>query len=324
MKPQWSALIVVFLFTMGIFPGRGWSTDSFFSQVQTSLGIPPTLGRVTDASLPSADSAPEFVLVQDVHHHPEVQSHISSLILLGYRRWHVNKVFLEGAFSRVDMSIFHRVPRTTRALLLSRLVTEGNLSGAELAAVLLTEEEWSNPPVSPFQLIGMEDPKLYEQNLAAYRDVQTLQQQGLEELTSMRRLQNSLQLQGVPVLAEQLDRTEALLRLKMTPSEYVVYLQNKVAVPSSPRLDPAIAAAERFYRLAQARSQIFLKEAKKKVPASSGPRILVVGGFHTALMGEELRKEGRSYVVIAPAVSESGFDSLYEKKIAESVSAIQY
>ena len=124
------------------------------------------------------------------------------------------------------------------------------------------------------------------------------------------------------ILNDQLDRVEALLHLKLTPSEYEAYLNAKAAVPSTPRLDPAVRAAEEFYRLAQIRSRIFLQKVAGKVPASSAPRILVVGGFHTAYMAECLRLSGRSFVVLAPAVAGGDADPIYEKRMKETTDAL--
>ena len=40
-------------------------------------------------------------------------------------------------------------------------------------------------------------------------------------------------------MIEQLARTESLLRLKLTPTEYDAYLKERALVPSTPALDPA-------------------------------------------------------------------------------------
>jgi hypothetical protein len=199
-------------------------THTVLESIQHFLVIPSTVAQVTDMNL-SMDAAqmPEFILIQDVHKHPEVQRNVASLILQGYAQWGVRKVFVEGAFTGVDLSMFHRLPEQTRDLLLSRLVQEGNLSGAEFASVLLTESEWSNPQPCPFQLFGMEDAQLYRQNISAYREVLSLRDNALGELLSIRRLQNEIHIPQPNILAQQLDRTEALIKLKMTPSDFAAY-----------------------------------------------------------------------------------------------------
>ncbi len=119
-------------------------------------------------------------------------------------------------------------------------------------------------------------------------------------------------------LDRQLNRLEALLRLKLTSSEYEAYLQNKAAVPSTPALKPAVKAAEAYYQIAQRRSEIFLQQASRRVPASSAPRIIVVGGFHTAAMASLLRHQGRSFVVLSPTIGPADEDPLYEKGMKET------
>jgi hypothetical protein len=87
-------------------------------------------------------------------------------------------------------------------------------------------------------------------------------------------------------------------------------------------IDPVVHAAEEFYQVAERRSQVFLETAAGKAPASSAPRILVVGGFHTAFMAASLRQEGRSFVVLTPAVTVREDDDLYEKNLMETANVL--
>jgi len=293
-----------------------------YQQEQSALGLPDKLAHVADASWPDLRIFPDYILVQDMHRHPQVQAQIAALIEKGYDKWGVKKVFLEGAFTMLDLSVFHRVPKKTQVLLLDRLVHDGSLSGPEVAAIHIMEREWSDPPISPFQLFGLEDPGLYRQNVQAYQSVLEGRDRALEALVPIRRLQETMQLQEPNALLEQLMRTESLLHLKLTPSEYQAYLKEKASVPSTPVIDPVIHAAEEFYRVAERRSQVFLETAARKVPASSAPRILVVGGFHTAFMAASLRQEGRSFVVLTPAVKVRENDDLYEKNLMETAHAL--
>lgn len=290
--------------------------------IQVSLGVSDTLARVTDAYWPTTQILPDFILIQDVHRHPHVQAQIASLIVHGYDAWGVKKVFEEGAFTPLDLSVFHRVPNRTRSFLMERLVKDGDLSGAEIAAVLLMEREWRDPPVSPFQLFGMEEPKLYRQNVHAYQAVLASRERALADLISIRRTEASMHLPEPNLLDEQLDRVEALLQLKLTPSEYDAYRQAKESVPSTRAIDPAVRAAEEFYRLANLRSQVFLRQAAKRVPANTAPRILVVGGFHTAAMARLLRQEGRPFVVLSPIVSAGASDPVYENHMKETADVL--
>jgi len=291
-------------------------------RVQKILNVPETLAHVTDAYWPDSRNFPDYFLVQDVHRQPKVQTQIAALIEKGYRQWGVKKIFMEGAYTGVDLSMFHRVPTKTQSFLLERLVKDGHLSGAELAAIHIMDQEWGDPPVTPFQLFGLEDPKLYQENVLAFQSVVAYRDRALEALIPIRRLQETIHLPQPNALMEQLDRTEALLRLKLTSSEYKAYLKGRALIPSTPILDPAIHAAETFYQLAEDRSQVFLNNAAKKVPASTAPRLLVVGGFHTADMAARLRESGRTYVILSPAVSASAEDDPYEKNLLETANVM--
>lgn len=298
-------------------------SNKVLTEVQMSLGISPKIARVSDASVYPPNALPDYVLIQDVHKHPEVQSHIAAAILHGYDHWGVRKVFLEGAVNTVDLTVFHRLPDETRNILLSRLINAGDLSGPEMAAVMMMEREWRNPPVSPFQLVGIENAKMYRDNLSAYYDVQANRERALYKLTEIRRLQASLQMDKNSLMMRQLDRTEALLKLKLSPAEYDEYCQSRIAIPSSPELDPTLQAAERFYRLVQLRSEVFLDQAQRKFPAGAGPRVLVVGGFHTLRMASYLRARGRTFVVLTPNITQGGSDELYERRLMETISALK-
>lgn len=301
--------------------------------VQKDLQIPTELAHVSDAYLPTppltpaegipTNSAfPHFILLQDVHRHPEVQGQISAIIVHAYENWGVKKVFVEGAFSPIDLSVFHRLPEEARGALMQKLIQEGTLCGPELAAVVLMEREWRDPPISPFQLLGMEEPHLYKNNLRAYAQVVKQREKAMHELAALKRLQADLRLPQTHILVRQLDRTEALLNLKLKPSEYEEFLQAKEAVPTSRRLDPAIRAAMDYYQFVYRRSEMFLVEAQRKVPAGPGPRLLVVGGFHTAHMADLLRHEGLSFIVLTPSVTQPGFEPLYEKRLNQTVDAL--
>jgi hypothetical protein len=283
------------------------------------------LARVTDASWPldSDDTTrPDFILIQDVHRNPDVQSRIASLIIYGYRKWGVKKVFMEGAFVPLDLSLFHRIPRQFLPELVKRLVKEGDLSGPEVAAVRIMEHEWSNPPVSPFQLFGMEDPQLYRQNVMAYQTVLARRKRALYDISSLRQ---KYQILGAPSenSSEQgLDLLEKLLRLKLTPKEHEIFLMYKDVAPSTPGLDSAVEAATEYYRLARLRSRGFLKNALQKAPASPAPRILVVGGFHTDDMAALLRSQHRSFIVVSPVVASSKGDTIYQQRMQDTVLTI--
>ena len=289
---------------------------------QGELSVPPDLATISSAFLPDSSSAPEFILIQDVHHHAEVQGKIANLILYGYDHWGARRVFMEGAFSKVDLTVFHRLPENERQPLLKRLILEGNLSGPELAAVMVLEREWRDPPSWPLQLLGMEDARLYTENLIFFRDLCHQREGALRELDSLRRLNDGMNLPQPNILGNELALAQSLLELKLTPQEYDLYRSARSALPNSPQLAPALKLAETFYDLVNQRSTAFIKESLRKLPAGNGPRVLVVGGFHTTLMTQRLREEGISFVVLSPTITQSEDHKAYEKRLMDSIDTL--
>src|SRR4029077_20486961 len=100
--PNWGGVVLCFLLC-----GPLWADVmdqevkrlNHLQTIQNQMTIPEELARVVDvSSQPWAGPAPEYILIQDVHRHPKVQSQVASLIEYGYDHWDARKVFLEGAF----------------------------------------------------------------------------------------------------------------------------------------------------------------------------------------------------------------------------------
>ncbi len=329
------------LFLPVVMYGRSGVTD--LSSVQKKIGVPKTMARVVDASwdspetprisgglygpqgtyvLPSTGRMPDLILIQDVHRNPEVQSRIAALVLHGYKHWGVNKVFVEGAVTSLDLSLFHRIPKKVLPALTRRLVYDADLSGPELAAVQILEKEWSNPPLSPFQVHGLEDPELYRQNVLAYQAVVQSRDRALEDIALLHEQRKAVGYPSTGAGEQGLRLLERLLRLKLTPQEYEIFLMYKDIAPSTPNLNKAVRAALRYYHLARLRSGAFIENTFGKVPASKAPRMVVVGGFHTEDMARYLRHEGRSFIILSPVVSPVPQNSLYEQRMQETVLAV--
>lgn len=288
-----------------------------FEDIQIFLDVPPMQASVVDAFLPKT-MYPDFVIVQDAHRNPEVQSRLAWIVMHGYKRWGVRKVFVEGAFEPIDLSVFHMLNDRERQSVSDHLIGSGQLSGPERAGILIHEMEWRNPPTSPFMLVGMEEPSLYQANLAAYRAVLNYRAEAQKEVAGFRRLHNSLSLPETHVLRRHLLLVQKMLDLRVTPAEYARYVEIQEAVPSSSKLTPALNASEMFYELANQRSLVFIKNVERKFPAAGGPRVLITGGFHSSLIARQLREEGHSFVVLAPRATIPATDALYERRLLET------
>ena len=190
---------------------------------------------------------------------------------------------------------------------------EGHLSGAEMAVAL--------EPQSPIQLHGLEDPAVYLENIMAYEQVEELRPAALRELETARLMQTSLDLDSGKWTTDADGLLRRMLQLRMKPVDYAAYLQQPYKDQSGSALSEALQAAEKFYRVADKRSHWFLK-ILESAPAS-GPHMAVVGGYHTALMAEELEHEGISYVVLTPHITQSGYDELYARGMQSTISALK-
>jgi len=258
-----------------------------FQAAQQALGVPPSIAKITDASMAARERLPEFILVQDIHRHAEVQGNIAALLAHGVRHWGLQDIYLEGASANA------LIPQT--------------------AGFLRSD--------MPVQYHGLEDPNVYRDNVSAYEQVEHLRDAALQELETARLVENSFDMETEAQAAERWTLLRRLLQLRLKPGEYADYLRTKRALNGNTPLSAAVQAAEEFYELANERSHIFLENLPT---AKTGrPQVIVVGGFHTAAMAEELKRQGRSYVVLAPRVTQSGYDDLYARSMRDTISALK-
>jgi len=277
--------------------------------IQQALDIPTSIAKVSDGQTLSTTKIPEIILVQDVHRHPEVQGHIAALILQGSRHWGLKSIYLEGASANtlVARPVEHDMTSLRDAL------NDGRLSGAEMAMAL--------EPDSPLEVHGLEDPDLYRANVAAYEQVDALKDAALQELETARLLESGLDLDEVSPINDQWTLLQRMLQLHLKPAEYSAYLDHKYVGLEGSALTDAIRAAESFYTFADERSRVFLKNLA--AASGEGPKLLVVGGYHTAMMAEELRKQGISFAVLTPGVTQTGYDGLYARGMQNTISALK-
>jgi hypothetical protein len=130
-----------------------------------SFLLPFSLGRFTDAysgtspqQNQAAVSQAPLVILQDLHCNGEVQNHISRILGLLDKRFHIANVYVEGGIGQMDASWFERIiaDKNARLLLTDALTKSGVMTGAEHYAVTSGN----------YQLLkGLEDGKPYLENL---------------------------------------------------------------------------------------------------------------------------------------------------------------
>lgn len=300
---------LVFTALVGLTSFRGEAAETPTRLLQQKLGIPSFIASVTDGELPKGSGLPEFILLQDIHSHAEVQHQIAALLLHGRRQWGSESIFIEGAFAKPkDLG---KGPAPGPGALTNE-VKAGRLTGTQMAAAMVPHE--------PLQLEPLEDRDLYLANLRAYERTGRWREGALRELKTLRLVKASFDFASRSLSSEQLDRLELLVRLKMKPVEYEALKNDALSLREGSALAEAVDSAKAFYDFADRRSLAFVERAKQS--DASGPKVLVVGGFHTALMADALRREGRSFAVLTPKVTRSGFDQVYAQRMDEAISAL--
>ena len=85
-------------------------------------------------------------------------------------------------------------------------------------------------------------------------------------------------------------------------------------VPYQPYLEEARADFGRFYQLVGERDIAFVENANR-IMSEKGEKaaVLIAGGYHTSHLTELLRKEGTSYIVLTPVVTDSTDHERYEE-----------
>jgi opacity protein-like surface antigen len=206
----------------------------------------------------------------------------------------------------------HRHPEAQqhiRAMILRAMTRMG-------ANEIFLEGAWTHGQNADYAFLGLEDPDAYRANVAAYEAVEKDRQQALQEIDTAQLFESALD-----AASPSWSQVKRLIQLRLKPAEYAQYIQHPFRPASDSALARTVEAAELFYEIANQRSDIFLAKAKEH--HLSGPQVLVIGGFHTAGMAEKLRKEGISYVVLAPRVTQGGFEDLYSQGMHQTISALK-
>ena len=295
MKARLLTIAIPFLFA-----GQAVQAEDFL-QVQKRLGIPDSVATIVDSS----GKKPQYVIIQDIHRHPEAQQNIASMILYGMRHWNTKEIYVEGSWADSDAI----QPALTELPSILESVRAGKMGGVEMAVAMAPDQH--------MRLFGLEDADLYKKNVEAYEAVDHARGDALRELETARlfgRVADTDASQAFITL-------KRLIQLRLKPTEYAEYLKAPYHATSPSRLADAVASAEHFYQIANDRSRIFLERARAL--HQSGTQVLVVGGFHTAAMTEELRRHGVSYVVLSPQITEGGFDDLYKRGMHDTISALK-
>ncbi|MCX5666697.1 MAG: methyltransferase [Candidatus Omnitrophica bacterium] len=219
----------------------------------SSIKVPPGLGEIMDSSKGSIGKT--IIHIRDAHCDYSAQNSISGLI--GYLRDNhgIRVVALEGGAGDYDLSVFTDIkdPKI-RAKTADYFVRHGEINGAELYAI-------NNP--SSVMLYGVEDPKLYIENLNTYRDSLKFKDDALKTLKDLSGSISKLKSKIYPKNYKEFDEKVQLFKDdKMSFEEYAVAIadfakKENIGLSEYPNIS-------RFYEVMDHENGINMKEADRE------------------------------------------------------------
>ena len=291
------------LFWLMLSGSTAWCASRPVHALQQQLGIPALTADVGDRYWPDATHLPKFVLIEDMHSHPEAQGKIAAILLYAHHRWHSRAVFIEGAFAEVGPPPFPMFSPERGERSANELLQYGRLTGAELAAALTSVD--THPAKNQLRVFGMDEKTLYAKQLQAYDLVNEMRPKALRHLRQY----------GGGRPEQEISLTRQLLQLRLSPTDYDRYTHLH-RIWHDPTLFRAIAAAQSYYELTYARSDMFLKRAT--AVKLSAPCLMVMGGFHAPAVAKALKRRGLSYVVLVPRITQQAPALAYYNSMRES------
>jgi len=126
----------------------------------SEIDMPLSYGYIREYHKADTDK-PLVIYIQDAHCNYSCQKSIESIVDFFNSKYGVNFAALEGGYGSYNFSLFTDIPDVDiRHRVTDYFVREGRITGVELYAIM-------NP--DKIDVKGLEEPKLYEKNLDAYR-----------------------------------------------------------------------------------------------------------------------------------------------------------
>ena len=132
-----------------------------YNEIFDNFILPYSYGQITKAHYAGTDRV--VINIQDLHCHPKVQKNISNIIETFDKSYGVNKVYLEGAYGKVDTSwINKKIQEYSMPNLLDKMLETGRLTGAEYYSALSGKNQIIN---------GLEEKGPYLENLKRFGNI---------------------------------------------------------------------------------------------------------------------------------------------------------
>jgi len=181
---------------------------------------------------------------------------------------------------------------------------------------LISQSAIRNPHIRAFIGFHILKDELKTQDL--FTEIKLLEKQLIKNLDLPREVKQFI------VEKEYWNLTKKLITLKLTRKEWKVLGKwifdtpsgvSKMRVPTT-QLNPLISLAKQNYTLVEQRDTILIQNALSRIrELKSKNAALIVGGFHTEPIKEELEKQNINYVIINPSILEPKHKLNYQSRI---------
>ena len=132
-----------------------------YNELFDNFVLPYSYGQITKAHYAGTDRV--VINIQDLHCHPNVQKNISNIIETFDKNYGINKIYLEGAYGKIDTSwINKKIQEYAIPDLLDKMLETGRLTGAEYYSALSGKNQIIN---------GLEEKEPYLENVKRFADI---------------------------------------------------------------------------------------------------------------------------------------------------------
>ncbi len=225
----------------------------------SDVAIPPPLGYVIETRPPTSPDAPTIVQIQDAHTQYEAQQNLANILNVLMQQYHLKLILVEGGVGDVGLDALRGrgTPERRRAVA-EKYLRAGILSGEEYVGLISD---------APLMLWGIEQRELYEQNLKAFEDSDSLKASSKAALAMMEHAIEQLRPQlSHPIFTELDAKTKACFaETTLGLSGYADYLLSLAARTHVPMTDyPNLVA---FHTLSQLESAVQLDRVQEEQKA---------------------------------------------------------
>lgn len=244
------------------------TTPSNVRDLQVSdIVIPPELGYIIETHEPSFPNAPAIIHIQEAHTNYEAQQHLIGILERLIQQWGLKLILVEGGQGDVSLAYLRSYgPPENRRQVAEKYLKLGVISAEEYLDIV---SEY------PLLLWGVEQKDLYQQNVEAFLQAESLQHDFTPVLASVRQAVEQLKPHLFdPVLIELEAKGVAFDGHQLGLADYVGFL-SRVATRSAVQLEtsPQVARFLAVHELEQAIRPEQVQQEQRALMAQLSQRI---------------------------------------------------